>query len=206
MIAVEPSTGTRHDQVIDTRGNALIPGLHDHHIHLLATAAGMQSVDLEGLLRHRLEERLRHRHSELEPGQWLRAIGHHESDHGPLDRTTFDAIVASRPVRVQHASGAMWVLNSGALRALPPDPPGAERGDDGMPNGRLHRADEWLRQHLPEPTSPDLGALEARLASRAVTGVNDMTPFAPLDSFDLLATACRSDALSQQVMVSGPQT
>lgn len=100
----------------------------------------------------------------------------------------------------------MWVLNSGALRALPPDPPGAERDDDGMPNGRLHRADEWLRQHLPEPTSPDLGALEARLASRAVTGVNDMTPFAPLDSFDLLATACRSDALSQQVMVSGPQT
>ena len=37
------------DNDIDGNGKLLFPGLHDHHIHLLATAARMQSVDLAGL-------------------------------------------------------------------------------------------------------------------------------------------------------------
>ncbi|MCW2607383.1 MAG: amidohydrolase, partial [Frankiales bacterium] len=31
--------------VVDGRGGALLPGLHDHHVHLLATAAAAASVD-----------------------------------------------------------------------------------------------------------------------------------------------------------------
>src|SRR5437763_16322883 len=33
------------EDVVDARGGALLPGLHDHHIHLLAAAAAQTSVD-----------------------------------------------------------------------------------------------------------------------------------------------------------------
>jgi len=36
------------DRVLDGCGGALLPGLADHHIHLLATAAAVHSVDVSG--------------------------------------------------------------------------------------------------------------------------------------------------------------
>lgn len=32
------------ESVIDARGNALLPGLHDHHLHFMAYAAALDSV------------------------------------------------------------------------------------------------------------------------------------------------------------------
>ena len=37
-------TNERADDVVDAGGGALIPGLHDHHLHLLATAAAAASI------------------------------------------------------------------------------------------------------------------------------------------------------------------
>ena len=34
------------DVVIDAGGGALLPGLHDHHVHLLAMAAARASLDV----------------------------------------------------------------------------------------------------------------------------------------------------------------
>ena len=41
-----PRAGTR---VVDAGGGALLPGLHDHHLHLLAMAARDRSLDLGGV-------------------------------------------------------------------------------------------------------------------------------------------------------------
>src|SRR5439155_2606150 len=103
--------------VLDARGGALLPGLHDHHIHLLALAAAAQSVrvgpgdvgEAEGFARV-----LAAADAALPPGRWIRAVGYHESVAGPIDRATLDAIVPARPVRVQHRGGAMWLLNTAA--------------------------------------------------------------------------------------------
>jgi predicted amidohydrolase len=38
------------DLVIDGGGNALLPGLHDHHCHILAAAAALTSVPCEGIV------------------------------------------------------------------------------------------------------------------------------------------------------------
>ena len=60
------------DVVIDAAGGALLPGLHDHHVHLLAMAAARDSVDVgtAGLAALRTA-----------PGDdWVRAVGYHESD------------------------------------------------------------------------------------------------------------------------------
>ena len=37
-------TGNPGETVIDAEGGALLPGLHDHHIHLFSLAAARQSV------------------------------------------------------------------------------------------------------------------------------------------------------------------
>jgi hypothetical protein len=80
-----------------------------------------------------------------------RAVGYHDSVAGPLDRWKLDAIVGDRAVRVQHRSGALWVLRSSALAAVPAnvfDHPGVGRDETGRPNGELFGLDAELRDHL----------------------------------------------------------
>ena len=58
---------------------------------------------------------LREADASLAPGQWVRAVGYHDTVAGTLDRYTLDALVPHRPVRVQHRSGAEWILNTAAI-------------------------------------------------------------------------------------------
>ncbi|MDT3444242.1 MULTISPECIES: amidohydrolase family protein [unclassified Pseudofrankia] len=111
----------RGEEVVDARGGMLLPGLHDHHIHLLALAALASSVPVgPPAVRDAAElaGALRAAAAGAPPGSWVRAVGYHESVAGDLDRHALDRIVADVPVRVQHRSGALWVLNSAALAAL----------------------------------------------------------------------------------------
>jgi predicted amidohydrolase YtcJ len=90
-----------------------------------------------------------------------------------------DAAVPDRPVRVQHRSGALWVLNSRALEAIGVD----------EPTGRLFRMDDVLRARIPADEPPDVAAVGRRLFSYGVTGVTDATPTERADDIDLLARA-----------------
>src|SRR5690606_2551112 len=134
---------------------------------------------------------LREADASLPPGTWIRAVGYHESVAGALDRAFLDRIVPARPVRVQHRTGAMWVLNSAGLGALGTAgvPAGAGRDPSGELNGRLHRAGEWLRDHLPSDIGADLADLGAALARVGITGVTDATPFRRAEDLDSLARA-----------------
>ena len=194
------------------RGSAaLLPGLHDHHLHLLAMAARDRSVDLgPGSVNGAADLRrvLRSADAALPPGAWIRAVGHHERTGGRLDRWVLDAVVADRPVRVQHRSGHLWVVNSAGWRALVAGGPGAgpdgvERDDRGEPTGRLFDADRWVADRLPRGADPDLGAVSRRLASYGVTGVTDATPTRSVTELEALAGARRSGAVVQRVRVMG---
>lgn len=208
--AVAPGLSrSAHTEVIHGGGGALIPGLHDHHLHLFATAAAAVSVvtgppevrDRTGLVRA-----LRRADADLGPGRWLRGVGYHGSVAGDLDRHALDRLLPHRPVRLQHRSGARWILNSAALdilgiASLPH--PGIERDGSGRPTGRLNRADGWLRAVLPKEGAPDLAALGRRLAGYGVTGVTDATPSARREDLESIADAVASGALPQRVMVTG---
>jgi predicted amidohydrolase YtcJ len=202
------------DDEIDGRRCALVPGLHDHHIHLLALAAADRSPfvgppavhDADGLA-----ALLRRADASLGDGEWLRAIGYHESVAGPLDRRRLDALVADRPVRVQHRSGAAWVLNSRGLAAVGIDASatdtaeldGIEREADGTPTGVLFGLDRWLRDRLPPSPPPDLAAVGRRLAACGVTGVTDATPVAAPADLAPIAAAADTGGLPQRVTVTG---
>jgi len=178
-------------EVIDAAGGALLPGLHDHHVHLLAMAAADASVVagppaiLDG---GALGAALRAEHTKLPAGAWIRAVGYHDSVAGPIDREWLDALGIPRPIRVQHRSGALWILSSAALAALPTASSPLELDASGRPTGRLYRHDDWLRDHVPH-RALDLAAVGRRLLGFGVTGVTDLTPTTAVADLDTLAAA-----------------
>ncbi|MFF6804040.1 amidohydrolase family protein [Streptomyces sp. NPDC012616] len=173
------------DAQVEGGGAALLPGLHDHHIHLMALAAEAASVRV-GPAEVRGRDELAVSLRAGAQGEWVRAVGYHESVAGELDRWTLDALVPDRPVRVQHRSGAMWFLNSAALRTA-----GLESAD-----GRLWREDGRLRALLP-PVPLDLAGVGRRAAALGVTGFTNADPH-PADGL-----AQTLSVLPQRLIVMG---
>jgi hypothetical protein len=188
-------------------GGALLPGLTDHHLHLFALASAFSSVrcappdvraptTLQAALHHAAPDRY----------GWVRGIGYDERVAGSLDAARLDALRADVPVRAQHRSGALWVLNSRAAERVGlahGRHPGIERDPTGRPTGRVWRADEWLRERLPEAAAPSLAAVGRRLARHGITAVTDATPRLTERSVDALATEARSGRLSQRLRLLG---
>lgn len=158
---------------IDARGLTAGAGFHDHHLHLLATAARMESVDLtDARDSNAIVARLRA--ADGAPGEWVRAIGYDERVAGLPDRDALDQWLPERPLRVQDRTGGYWLLNSAGLARLgeAPFPSCVERDSEGRPNGRIWRGDAWLRERI-GGTPPSLAALGNRLAQWGVTGMTD---------------------------------
>jgi predicted amidohydrolase YtcJ len=161
------------EAVVEANGGFLCPGLHDHHIHLMAYAAALGSLscgppdlfDAAGL-----EAALA---GAAQGSGWLRGVGYHDSVAGPIDRFWLDARIPDRPVRLQHRSGRLWIFNSAGLAAL--GDPGPCETADGQPTGRLYDGDQWLRERL-AGAPPDLDQASRTLARRGVTGLTDATP------------------------------
>ncbi len=191
------------DSVFSCDGGAVIPGLHDHHLHLLAMAAADRSLDISD---GDLDAVVRAAHEKAPNGEWLRVVGYDESANGPLDRTRLDTLAPERAVRVQHRSGAMWILSTTALAAVGADDDpstGIERDGEGAATGRLFRLDDWLLARLPASAAPDLGAVGERLSSYGVTGATDCTPATAPDFLRVLAEGVRMGKLPIDLAVTG---
>ncbi|MDB5972525.1 MAG: hypothetical protein JWQ90_4975 [Hydrocarboniphaga sp.] len=196
------------ETVIDAGGAALLPSLHDHHLHLQSFAAAQDSLacgppqlrDAESL-----QQALHRRHAELGAGEWLRGVGYHESVAGDIDRDWLDRCGPARPLRIQHRSGRLWIMNSPALTALGVDNGGdvpLERDARGRYTGRLYDADDWLRARRPR-TQPSLWAISRRLAAHGVTGVTDTTPDNGPETLQRFESAIAEGGLLQDVLMMG---
>ena len=168
------------EEELDAAGCALLPGLHDHHVHLRALAAAQASVQVgpeQVRSAAELAARLRAADAAAPAGAWLRCVGYHESVAGPLDRWVLDRLAdLTRPVRVQHRTGALWVVNSAGMALLGLEPtarrgtwPGwsatmtAGRPGDcggwtggsatGFPRGRAMPPSAWPRSAFGRPRS-----------------------------------------------------
>lgn len=146
----------------DGQGGALLPGLHDHHIHLNASAAAMNSVKCGPPEVTSADDLIAALHKD--GSGLLRGIGYHHSVAGEIDRAWLDANGPARPIRIQHRGGRLWIMNSLAMEQAGLNAPG---------DGRLLDADTELRQRS---EFPDLQPLLSRLKSYGMTGVTEVTP------------------------------
>ncbi|MFP6808751.1 MAG: amidohydrolase family protein [Pseudomonadales bacterium] len=160
------------EPVFDAMGCALMPGLQDHHVHLASFAASLESIpcgppEIESS--DALMEQLNQPSDDL---GWLRGVSYHESVAGDIDRDWLDSNGPIRPVRIQHRSGRLWILNSLAIEHLAAtlDTPSL------LPdNGRLFDSDN-LMLNLKQDSILPIAEASRRLAAFGVTGINDMTP------------------------------
>ncbi|MGH3562302.1 MAG: amidohydrolase family protein, partial [Mycobacterium sp.] len=164
------------EDVLDAGFGAVLPGLHDHHVHLRAAAAAGDSLPV-GPPRVRSKSQLSQALSNAAPDAdgWIRAVGYHESVAGELDRSALDALLPATPLRIQHRSGALWMLNSAGLARI---------GLADHPDGRLRSMDHGWSNAL-QRRHTNLAELSHQLTGLGVTGVTDATP--DLSADDIVA-------------------
>jgi predicted amidohydrolase YtcJ len=183
------------EQVLDAAGGTVIPGLHDHHVHLRSAAAALTSARV-GPAEVKGRDDLARALADAAVGSdgWIRAVGYHEAVAGPLDRDVLDEVSPSLPVRVQHRSGVLWTLNSAAL---------ARVGLTDHPDGRLRSADRSWSDTLQRDES-GLAVVSRRLSEYGVTGVTDATPDFEVSDIVKLIEAHRRGELRQRVRCLAP--
>jgi len=211
ITALAPSLRRRPGEAtVDAQGHALLPALCDHHLHLNALAAANASLrcgppdvtDADTLARA-----LQQADAALAPGDWLRGVDFHDAALAGIDvspRDWLDRLLPDRPLRMQHRSGRLWLLNSAALRCL-----GIDDGDDaplecvaGRFTGRLYDHDGWLRARL-GGTRPSLAAVSDALWALGVTALTDTSHGNDADDVAAFAAAQRRGELHQDLLVMG---
>lgn len=198
--------------IVDAAGGALLPGLHDHHLHLAALASARHSVDCGPTAvvdAHALGRRLREAAAGRGRGDWLRGVGYHQSVAGDIDAAWLDAWVDWCPVRIQHRGGRLWVLNSRALERLQPASTAPLERAAGRWTGRLYEGDVWLRSRLRQVAGadfPDLSKISRELAQVGITGLTDTTPHNNADVLARLRRARARGELLQPVLAMGDQS
>ena len=167
----------------------------DHHVHIMATAATLLSVDVSSL-RSLAEMREALRDAAGGKAGWLRAWGYEEwqlAERRHPSRADLDAAVADRPVAVHHRSGHAVVLNSVAL---------AEVGEADHPDGVLVDRHDVLAR-VPRLDGRALeraaAAVSARWAKDKVAAVVDATHTNGPPEIETLAAWRRSGTVSQSL-------
>ncbi|OPX06579.1 amidohydrolase family protein [Mycobacterium sp. AT1] len=194
--AVRVRLDPRPDEVVlDAGRGTVLPGIHDHHVHLRSAATALGSVVVGPPdVQSEFEFRRALAAASVGADGWIRAIGYHDSVAGPLNRKSLDLLSPPVPVRVQHRSGASWTFNSVGL---------AKAGLTNLADGRLHRA-----APSPDPgpfgEAASLGALSTALASRGVTGVTDATPGYGTPDIQSLSAASLSGEFRPRLHVMAP--
>ena len=178
------------ETLVDGRGGTVLPGLHDHHVHLRSIAASLDSLELGPPAVHTAAHAVAAiRTAPVGTDGWIRAVKYHESVAGVLDRHVLDSWMPAIPVRVQHRSGALWIVNSAGLGIL---------GIDDHPDGRLFRSDETMSA-LAGDRSSRLTEVSATLSAFGVTGCTDATPDLTPDSIDWFENEIRTGRFRQRL-------
>ena len=152
-------------EVIDVKGQSVLPGFIDAHIHLRALAESMVTLDIGPSVGIRsindIQSKIREYSQGFLPKEWIRASGFNEiylTEKRDPHRWDLDQAAPDHPVKLTHRSGYAHVLNSCALREIgisreTPDPEGGiiERDlETGEPTGQFYGCGDFLSTLIPE--------------------------------------------------------
>lgn len=183
---------TAETRLLNLRGQTLLPGFFDCHLHLLWLGLNLGNVNLASPPVQNKEDIIRLLRERLESQPELPCIQGNGYDQNKLpggihlSREDLDRVSTDLPVRITHASGHAAVVNSRALELLgygpdTPDPMGGEiaRDSRGAPTGVLLETASWnnLERILPEVTASEsveaLGRANRYLLERGITSATD---------------------------------
>jgi predicted amidohydrolase YtcJ len=194
-----------------------MPGIHDHHVHLVLAGMLEKYVNLFGATSaDECAREARKGADELAGEEWVIGFGFSRlswEDTGPPHRSQLDAYVKDKPVLLlDNELHAAWVntkaLDVAGISRDTPNPPFGEivKDADGEPTGYLTELALSIVARIAfdfsEEIAGDLISRYARTANRfGVTSVSDMTPYLGIDlSFhDSYMSLARSGGLSVRV-------
>ena len=172
--------------VIDARDAAIVPGIHDFHLHLVGMARARRALRLEGARNPaQLLGLVSRRAAHVPAGAWLIGHGWSEAslDAGAL--AGLEAAVGERPTFLSSQDGhSAWASAAArrraGLSAATPDPEDGrvERGPSGEPNGILREGATELVDRIAgrlqgQPLADALDETLSALAGWGVTGATD---------------------------------
>lgn len=206
--SVRPLRGPQ-TQVIDLRGAAVLPGLHDMHVH--PGSGGNQGCGFpQGSSLQVVQEALARCVAERQPGEWITGGQWDAASIGaPPHRSMLDAVAPDNPVVLIDISGHSRWANTRALElsgvtAQTGDPPGGaiERDTRGAPTGVLRESAANLIRAQVAPPSPGqaLATLKRSLDLMLSHGITSFTDaVASEGSLDSYATLFDQGQLKQRV-------
>jgi predicted amidohydrolase YtcJ len=199
-------------QVIDLKGAAVVPGLHDMHVHPLG--AGLRELMCritQGSAVQQMLDAVKGCVAKHAKGEWITGGQWEASVFGkqPVHRSLLDRVSPDNPVALNDISGhSLWV-NSKALQlagitAKTPNPPGGiiERDAKGEPTGVLREsAGGLVYSVVPAATAEEnLKALTWSLSTMLAQGVTSFTDAGVDDrAMQTYATLADRGVLKQRV-------
>jgi predicted amidohydrolase YtcJ len=182
---------------VQLKGQFVMPGFNDAHVHLGSAAADLLAVPLTGVPSvEEMQKRVAEAVAQHKPGEWITGGGWDHTmwpDKKFPNRQQLDAVAPKNPVMLTHVSGHVAVANSLALKIgeidkNTPNPPGGEIERDplGEPTGMLKEdaAMFLVNARIPDP-SPEQRrhGIELVLENVAKNGVTSVQDFSDWENF-----------------------
>lgn len=206
-------------QVVDARGQTVIPGMVDAHAHLVGLGTSLRNVQLAGAKTYdEVIARVAERSKSVKAGDWIVGRGWDQNLWPDKRFPTHDALsraMPNNPVVLTRIDGHALVANAVAMRAAgisnatrDPDGGRIERNADGSPAGVfVDNAQSLVSRAIPAATQAQ--TREAILAAIAeankwgLVGIHDAgASRRTIDIYESLAQQGRYN-LRNYVMVSG---
>ena len=206
-------------QVIDARGNAVIPGMVDAHAHLLGLGTSLRNVQLAGSKTYdEVIARVVDRSKSMKAGEWIVGRGWDQNLWPDKKFPTHELLsraLPNNPVVLTRIDGHALLANAMALRAAgvtaatrDPDGGRIERNADGSPAGVfVDNAQGLVSRSIPAATQAQTRqAIIAAIAEAnkwGLIGIHDAgASRRTIDIYESLAREGRY-SLRNYVMVSG---
>lgn len=190
--AVTKDWQTKTTQVIDLKGQTLMPGFVEPHVHIMVTAVfeglglNLSNFTLPYDTKETLIAKMKAHLKAIPPGGWLFGFGVDPSRTSPfmaeLTADDLDKVSTTVPIFLVNQSGHIGYVNNKAIQLAgisnkTPNPPGGGiyvKDAQGKLTGKLVEPPSYLpfMAKMPNPTEAELfGAIQGTLKKIASTGV-----------------------------------
>jgi predicted amidohydrolase YtcJ len=202
-VVLDCGGGQEGVETVNLRGQFVMPGFNDAHVHLGGAGADELAVPLTGVASvEEMQKRVATAVAQHKPGEWITGGGWDHTlwpEKRFPNRQQLDAVAPKNPVILTHISGHVAVANSLALKSAEidkttPNPPGGEIERDalGEPTGMLkeYAAMTLVKVRIPDPTPEQrrkgIELVLANVARNGVTSVQDFSEWADFQIYQEL--------------------